>query len=274
MKPLTKSLTLIAILTALISGVGCEMERRVIKKNPWQTMFENSEWSSAGGTAAGTTGATRQRKRGYAVQLASYSGADAFNKVPTIIREAREQGGVANLWYASNAGQTTVYAGRFRDPDSLQAKATLSRIRNAEINGKTPYEDAKVVALASDRGEALDRRDLRTLKGRNLYTLQVGYYDRNYGTNFRKAAEDRVDVLREQDVDAYYYHGQNRSMVLINAWTYDQAFKRVGNMDAYSNAVRLTQDKYPHNVPNGNPFTEDDDPTFVKTQHSFLVPIR
>lgn len=265
---------LLILMAALVclTGLGCEMERRVIKRNPWTEMFERSEWYD--GPAEEGEGAVNNRDRGYAVELASYTGGEAFQRVPTLIREAREQGGLAELWYASTGDRTTVYAGKFRDPESDEAETALRLARSAHINGARPFEDAQLVKLTAERGEVLDPHDARTHSGKGRFALQVGYFDRSFGTDYRVAAEQTARLLRDQGEEAYYYHGPNRSLILLHAWARREAFVLVGQHDRYSNLVKSVQEQYPHNVPNGKPFTDADDPTFVRSQHSFLVQIR
>ncbi len=260
------------VLSALLA-TGC-LERRVVKRSGWNKMFMESDWYD--GPASGSDGsqATNRHNRGYAVELGRFGGGEAFHGVHSLMQTARQDAGLANLWYATIGSETTVYLGRFTDKDSKEAKAALREVRDAEVNGKAIFAKAKVVKLNAERGDALDPRDLRSLKGRGLFTLQIGYYDGSYGPDFRRAAETAVDVLRDQGEKAFYYHGPHRSMVLVNAWNRTEAFTLVGQVDRYSDAVRITQEKYPHNVPNGVSFGPDDDPEYVKSQRSFLVPIR
>lgn len=265
-------LCIVAVLLVPLLG-GCEMERRVVKRSGWTKMFAESEWNQAARQDSQDQ-AVAQRTRGYAIELGRCSGAQAYHGVTELIRTARQDAGLANLWYATLGQETTVYVGRFVDEDSAQAKATLRQVREAEIDGKALFAKAKIVKLGSEQGQALDPRDLRSLKGKGLFSLQIGYYDATYGPDFRRAAETAVDVLRDKGEQAYYYHGPNRSMVLVHAWTRAQAFTLVGQIDHYSDTVRRVQAIYPHNVPNGRPFTDADDPAYVKSQKSFLVPIR
>jgi len=252
------------------------MEQRVVNRTGWSAVFSpENDWYDGPATRTSASDPSNRRNRGYAIELGRYEGADAFHGVHKLMQTAREQAGLANLWYTTAGKETTVYMGRFKDDDSREARAALKQVRAAEMDGKELFAKAKIVKLnAEKRGEVLDPRDLRTLKGKGMYTLQIGYYDRDYGPKYRRAAETAVDVLREKGEEAYYYHGPHRSMVLMNAWTYAEAFTLVDKVDRYSNAVRKTQEKYPHNIPNGQPFQPDDDPAYVKSQHSFLVPIR
>ena len=265
---------LVLLVLSVLMAVGC-LEHRVVKRSGWNQMFMESEWYDGPAKGSDGTQATNRNNRGYAIELGRYSGGDAFHGVHDLMQTARHDAGLANLWYATVGTETTVYLGRFTEEDSKEAKDALRKVHDAEVDGKTIFAKAKVVKLSTNRGgDALDPRDLRSLKGRGLFTLQIGYYDASYGPDFRRAAETAVDVLREQNEKAFYYHGPHRSMVLVNAWTRAEAFTLVGQVDRYSNAVRLAQEKYPHNVPNGVPFRPGDDPEYVKSQRSFLVPIR
>lgn len=267
-------LILVLLTLSALVVAGCEMERRVVKRNGWNKMFMESEWYEGGNSVARNGQATPRNSRGYAIELGRYTGAEAFHGVHRLMQTARQEAGLANLWYATSGSDVTVYQGRYKDEDSREARTALRKVRAAEVDGEELFAKAKIVKLGSARGEVLDPRDLRSLKGKGLFTLQIGYYDGDYGPDFRRAAETAVDVLRDQGEDAYYYHGPNRSMVLLNAWTRAEAFTLEGKVDRYSNAVRFKQKKHPHNVPNGEPFGPGDDPDYVKSQHSFIVPIR
>lgn len=266
LKPLI--LTLCVVL--LMLSTGC-LERRVIRSS-WDAL-RNSAWSDNRSSDSYSTSNSGRSNRGYAIEIDRYSGTDAYSKVYHLVREARVEAGLANLWYTTSGEETIIYAGRFKEKDSDEAEAMLREVRNARIRGRRAFENAKIVEITRARAEVSDPRDLRSLTGKDLYTLQIGYYDRGFGTDFRKAAETAVDILREAGETAYYYHGPNRSLVLINKWTRREAFTLQGNIDRYSNIVRIAQEKYPYNVPNGQPFTADDDPDYVKTQHSSLIKI-
>lgn len=257
--------------SALLWLGGCEMERRIVKQSAWHKLFTESEWAMNNGE----TSATGTQARRYAVELGRFETSTEIGQATQLVRQARTDGGLAEVWYSSDAEWTRVYAGNFSDPDSPTAEALLREARRATIGGQRAFADAEIVAIGAGRAETLDPFDLRTLSGRGLFTLQVGYFDRDTEGSFRRAAERTVRQMRANDEEAYYYHGPYRSLILINTWTRDQAFTSVtGQMDRYSNEVRAVQRKYPHNVPNGRLFTAADDADFVRTQASFIVPIR
>jgi len=263
---------LVLTLAMTLTGLGCQYETRV--RSTWDS-WRQLEWAdNKPQSKASGSGSAATTDRGYAVELARFEGDSSYSQAYQFVTATRQQTDLAQLWHSTSNGITTLYAGRFPDRDSDDAKAMLRQARSAKVNGSRPFEDAKIVKLTRAEGQVLDPRDLRTLKGKQLYTLQIGYFDRTYGSNYRRAAETAVDVLREQGEQAYYYHGPNRSMVLLNAWNYQQAFTLQGSVDRYSNLVRAVQEKYPFNVPNGQTPNDSADPNSREDSRSFLVPIR
>jgi len=257
------------LLSAVVVG-GCAQER-VVRRSPWEQMFMDSDLydvSSSRTAVAIERNPTTQGTQNFAVQLGRYTGGDALDAY----RLAREQCGLANIWYSGSGVEMAVYAGRFHRPDSAEAEAVLTQVRAAEFNGQNPFAEAQIVSVNTSGGQVLDPNDLRSLRGRGLYTLQIGFYDNTYGSNFRSAAEAVVAELREQGKEAYYHHGPRRSMILLNSYTYAEAFSRQGQIDRYSNAVRVLQESYPYNLPNGHSFSSSDVEA-GETLPSFLVQI-
>lgn len=251
---------------ALLSGC---VQTRVISSS-WDQL-KQSEWYTPPNTDKEKDSSGARTNRGYAIELARFSGEGMSLRAFKLVSAAQQEAGLANLWRTTTGRETVIYCGRFREADSDEAKAQLRRVRSAKIEGDTPFESAKIVPMTSSRNVSVDPRDLRSLSGNDLYSLQVGYFDENYGEDFREAAEARVDALRKKGENAYYYHGPFRSSVLINAWRYSEAFMSRGTQDGYSNAVRAVREEYPYNLPNGRSFSGDEDPAFLKSQESKLI---
>lgn len=270
-RPLRHALTLLmlGLVPLAVLSAGCKMEEKVVRSS-WDAL-RNSAWSEdKPNSAAGRAKARNQ----YAVELARYEGPDVYGRVFNLIRSARQEAGLANLWYVTDgAGKTHVYAGRFRSEDSDEAKAMLSQVRRAKIGGRRPFDDAELVKITRSRERVSDPHDVRTIMGRGLYALQIGYFDRRYGVDYRLAAEKRVRALRADGKKAFYYHGPNRSLVLLNSWRRSEAFTLQDKVDRYSDMVRLVQKEFPYNVPNGKAVTKNDDPEKDKLQQSSLVAI-
>lgn len=243
---------LLSVAAILLSGC---VEQQTVRRNPWDQMFMDSDLydvsSSETAISVQRNPTSQSMLSTYAVELGRYTGGDALDAY----RVAREDCGLANVWYAGAGVEMSVYAGRFTRPDSAEAMAVLDRVRNAEFNGTTPFADAQIVSVNANAAQTLDPYDLRSLRGRGLYSLQIGFYDSSYGIDFRRAAEQAVKEMREDGIEAYYHHGPRRSMILLNAYTYNEAFTRQGTVDRYSNTIRTLQESYPHNVPNGESFS-------------------
>lgn len=210
--------------------------------------------------------------RGYAVELARFSGPDAAARAFELTARLREQANLADLWYADGPNLSTVYLGRFRDPRSDTARVAIKRAREAELDGLTPFAKAEMVPLSGGDTASLPELDLRNHTGQ--YALQIGYYDLGYGTAFRRAAEDQAQKLRDQGHDAYYYHGPNRSLIAMGPYTYEEAFVRVGQTDTYTAAVLAAQREFPYNVRNGVGPTADFTAEELGLRPSFLVLVR
>ncbi|MEM1355217.1 MAG: hypothetical protein AAGC44_03825 [Planctomycetota bacterium] len=210
--------------------------------------------------------------RGYAVELARFSGPDAAARAFDLSARLREQAGLAGLWTSDQSSQSIVYLGRFRDPRTTQAQNALQQARGTQLGGLKPFSRAQIVPLSGGEAATLPENDLRNHTGQ--YALQIGYYDLGFGADFRKAAEDRVDQLRDQGHSAYYYHGPNRSLITLGPFTYEQAFIRSGQVDVYTAQVLDLQRAFPYNLRNGQEPLEAFTLEEQGIQPSFVVLVR
>jgi len=160
-----------------------------------------------------------------------------------------------------NSGWRVSGAGADHDDDAAKAGTGQSLLQRAAAS-ETPQ------ATAGRNHD--DPLNLRRYPG--MYSLQIAVYDKDYGPNFRDAAEQAARTLRKQGQEAYYYHGPNRSMVTLGLFDYDTAFDSVpGRQDTYSQRVRALQEKYPHNLLNGRTIIEKSPGKPDSIQPSFLV---
>ena len=263
-------LGLVLGLVVVVLLAGCEMQTRVVRSS-WDPLREIAD---PGLDSRGTDPNDPRvvSPQGYAVELTRFSGPDASARAFDLSARLREQAGLADLWTAERGGQATVYLGRFRDPRTAQAKAALQQARAAEVDGFKPFTQVDLVPLSGGDAATLPENDLRNHTGQ--YALQIGYYDLAHGSDFRKAAEDRVEQLRVQGYPAYYYHGPNRSLITIGPYTYDQAFIRSGQVDVYTAEVLEMQKTFPHNLRNGLEPLEGFTLEEQGIQPSFLVLVR
>ncbi|MFI4862236.1 MAG: hypothetical protein ACIAXF_16350 [Phycisphaerales bacterium JB063] len=267
------TIAFLALVTLLLALPGCETETRVL----------NSTWTDSFGEIADRRPEPQESldpndphvrsPQGYAVEVARFSGPDASVQAFRLAADLRTEAGLGDLWQSEGSQSAIVYAGRFRDPRSDRAKGMLQVVRAAQFNGGRPFAGAQLVALSGDGGEQdiYNEHDLRNYRGR--ITLQIGFYDVNYGNNYRAAAETAVQVLRDQGEEAYFYHGPNRSLVTVGLFTRAQALVPNGQTEMYSPAVRALQERFPHNLMNGVTFERREN-GIGGVQQSFLVPVR
>lgn len=239
------------ILIALLPLAGC-VETRVVYDG-WGTFREQfgdppppPDDDDAG---AGSPLARRDAElTGYAIKVQSFEGADRYRRANDMMRRLASKG-VGGLWLRETGQGVTVYRGRFETKTDLDAQRQLLETREIEFDGLKPYESIGIVTLSGGKEvEQRDPADLRAYAG--YYTLQIGYYDQEYGPDFRKAAEAAARELRGEGEQAYYYHGRYRSMVTIGLFT-DDDFDRAGAVHVYGPRILELQRKYPYNLGNG-----------------------
>lgn len=145
------------------------------------------------------------------------------------------------------------------DPSGRQASADRSE---RAPGGRDAYEQSTKEPHV---------HDLRRFVG--VYTLQIGYYDDEYGKDFRAAAERAVVVMREDGHEAYFYHGPHRSMVTIGLFS-EKDFVREGVSSVYGPRIREAQKTHPYNLGNGRTLIQKVRGESVGEQPSFIVKVR
>lgn len=248
-------LALLTLLTLLSAG-GCAYE--VIRETPkggniLSRLADEGKLRVEGDEADGQA-QRRQRSLGYTVLLETYRGPDRMRKAHARIRELKEQAGLADLWSVDREGTLRLYHGRFPRRDDPLARVAIENVRRAEIDGQRPYRRAELTPLGADGAAAeVDYSDmnLRRFSDQGLLTLQVAVYNSDYGTDFRKAAEQAARALREDGDRAFYYHGPHRSMVTVGLFDFDTHFVQKGPQRAYGPEIVKLQKKYPYNLVNG-----------------------
>ncbi len=130
--------------------------------------------------------------------------------------------------------------------------AVFFGIAGCEENKTAKLQTSPADRARSNTSAADSRLDLRTQAGRGAYTLQVGYYDANFGNDFRQAAEKAAKVLRDDGQQAYYYHGPNVSLVTIGVFGADAvATDPNSGQTVYGAEVIELRTQFPHHMANG-----------------------
>ena len=177
-----------------------------------------------------------------------------------------------DVWFRDEGTRTVIYRGRYAAPNSQIARDDLEQTRKVALDGKQVFGAAVLVPIAAGPQAATAPQspwDLRQFPG--MYTLQIGFYDADYGKDFRAAAEEAVRVLRGDGQEAYYYHGPNRAMVCVGLFTDQDFVQDVQGGMAYGPRVRQLQEHFPYNLGNGVTLLQQRPGQQPTPQPSFLV---
>ena len=270
-----KAAASLLVLAAAVAG-GCELETRVIRDG-WAHFPADPSPHDAHGRADAPT---------WGVLLTQYRGRDSQAQARQLIQHLRREAGVTDAWAINAPNATSVYRGRFADPSTEAAHRTLTETRRIELDGERPFADARLTSphlggvTGGDGGGGGGGDPIDLAQYPNYYSLQVGFFDDHHGSDRRRAAEQWARELRDEEHQAYYYHGPTRSMVTIGLFRYEQAFTAVDDprrqadqarVDAYSGRVRQLQQEFPHTLANGHPLYLEDEQGRRQEQPTVLV---
>lgn len=149
--------------------------------------------------------------------------------------------------------ESAIYYGYYASANNSANQADLQRIKALTSGNNRPFADASVVKLNSSDPPA--PAEWNILNTNMHWSLQIGVYLDS--PNRKQAAIEAVREARAQGVQAYYYHGDRASSVLIGAWPENavRLAKPQENADRNKNVVfstvrlppelqkRLAQDK-------------------------------
>ena len=235
---------------AVLAGAaapGCVYHR--IVTDPWSDFRQYADHPS---TATDNNPSTPAEPKGWAIHIAQLQGEDAQQRARNAIKFLADHANVPDLWYQKRGDTVDLYRGRYLNPTHENAQSDLRQTRMLVINGKRPYQQVELVPLIPAGGDHLPMHPTDLRKHSGMYTLQIGFFDDSSGESFREAAEHTVESLRKNGVEAFFYHGPNRSLITTGLFTYEQAFV-VGShgQDEYSPGVLELQKRFPCNLGNG-----------------------
>lgn len=243
---------------------GCQPEVRTTHDG-WDSFRKlannaNSQWgtdkknSSAGGRAKRPT---------YGIILGSFDGDGQDVRAENFAAKVKSETQLANVQVFKGESKTVVYRGPYIDSFTDDAQRDYKQTRAIEVNGKRAFPDAALLPLESATRNAdalsaeLARFELNQYAG--FYTLQIGYYDQNYGNDYRKAAEQAVLSLRSEGEEAYFHHFPQQSTITIGIFDDRDVIRNmVPGEDGtvmvsytYSSRVRELQNRFPNHLANG-----------------------
>lgn len=215
------------------------------------------------------------KQEGWTILMESFEGGNRFRRANDLVRRLIADQQLSNLWIQeAGGGKINVYMGRYTSFSDPKAKVDLERVRSISLGeGQVmPYIDVELVSLSGDgRGGNIDPMDLSGYSG--YYTLQIGFYDSDFGSAYRDAAERAAKTLREDGEQAFFYHGVHRSMITVGLFT-DEDFERDGPVHIYGPRILALQEIYPNNLGNGREVIQtfrDEKKVEQRAQKSSLV---
>lgn len=215
---------------------------------------------------------------GWTILLAEFKGRDRQTRANRLVRQLVLESGVPDLWVEGDEQTTRVLRGVYPSPTIDIAQRDLARTKAIEINGSNPFANAKLIPLGPD-GSVISESDYDLRRYSGMLTLQINYYDTEMGPDFRKIAEDAVKALREEGVEAYFYHGPNMSLITVGLFTEEDRVQRVMKtpdgrdfiMAEYSPRVRELQRRFPYSLGNGRTLIDSRNEGEGRPLESFLV---
>ncbi|MBC7773131.1 MAG: hypothetical protein H7210_11585, partial [Pyrinomonadaceae bacterium] len=214
--------------------------------------------------AAPAAAAPATGHRFWSIVLVVFRGEGSENGARIALGRIQKEGGLPEAYMQRMGPAWAVVFGKYSGPDDASGQADLKRIQAAEVNGVRLYAGTYLCpppeGNAPIRGE-FDLRNARAVHGKDaIYTLQVGVYSREDVTKLtaadvatiRKAAEDAAIKLRQEGELAFFYHGVNRSQVLVGAFELEDFDPKTGRE---SPRLREAKIRHPYNLYNGAGYT-------------------
>lgn len=194
----------------------------------------------------------RYQEGGYTLAVFAIAGINHDQIARQQANAYRESTGLESFWHATEPLQSYVYFGRYDSPDGKAIQADQTRLNRLMSAGlfRPHMMTVKALdpvgvpggpaggALATEQPAGLrstgtvratgpaKANDLRTAHPDAVFTLQVSVYDDQYKGNHRTAAEQEAAQLRSRNIEAYFYHGPNDSLVTVHAFG-EGAYKQV-----------------------------------------------
>lgn len=252
MTTMLRSQLTILICTAGLLG-GCMQE--ISRTNPWEDWaVRTGQMAKPKNSKIGEGQGTSYKEDGnWAILMDSFEGDDRQQKAQRLKKYLEKQTGVRDLWYHDMGDRTYLYRGRYDKPVVQEAMRDLRQTRLLFVDGWRPYR-AVTIAQVGVSAKPESELDLRNYSGK--YTLQIAFYNKEFGKNYQKKAEEYVNDLRKQKFEAYYYHGPRMTNVTVGLFTQEEAYTGQQVLMQFSPVVKELQKKFPHNMGNNETVLE------------------
>lgn len=215
-----------------------------------------ADQKASGGAPAAPTG-------GWTIVLSSHAGDGHAAAAAADCERVRQMPGFEGARVEQRGRGSVVSMGAFGSPADEGAQRELARARGALVEGRRAFPGAFLAPpnVTDVPPGALERFDLRRAReefgDRARYTLQIGVYESKKREESKKAAEDAASRLRREGEPAYFFHGAERSMVTVGAFTEREAeafLARAPGQKTGAGSSELWEwfRRHPENLLNGN----------------------
>lgn len=249
MKPTAARVKLLLILMLSLGGVGCNADRqggfRLIQQKPTE------EWTIFCSELTGP----------YHDQNCA-SLAQSLRQTPGILPNAvrcddDSNNQISRLYYGSYRRRVDPDTGRRDLPTQLRRDLQLIQNLGDDQNRRF-FATARTVLLVRPTRSGNPDWELTGTEG--SYSLQIAVFYPEAGfSEPRRAAVELVAELREEGVEAYYYHGDVQSMVTVGSFDESALIPTESGTPMLSAKVRALQasdPRFKHNYENGHVVTK------------------
>ncbi len=249
----------IALLGLLVGMAGCSSSRS-------NASAMRSEGKKVFATPESSAGEGRSEALGWGVVLEHFTSADHVTQAIARRDQLASAHGRGDLHVRSTSSGSAVMLGSHENAADPGAQRDMAWARGLVVGETRPYQRAflapPAVGSRGSRPEFNLTGAKKTYGKSAIYTLQIGVWELDDRAKARAEAEREVIRLRQEGQEAFYYHGQKRSMVTVGVFSAADYDAVTGKIDP---AVRLAQKIYPHNLLNGEKYRARGESRFVSS---------
>ena len=182
-----------------------------------------------------------QKGAQYTIYAGRVEGQMHVQQADKIKKDLRATTGMKDWYVVHQASQSLVFYGYYKnvtdakDPDAIRARADRTKIDNFvdKTTKQRPFAAAVFQSLDSPDPAAPAEWNIINTKG--VYTLQIAVYK---GSPERKqAAVDAVREARKLGHEAYFFHGDNASLVCIGSFPLESV--RINDVKTNNNGDQM-----------------------------------
>ncbi|MBT3279446.1 MAG: hypothetical protein HN909_07370 [Phycisphaerales bacterium] len=164
--------------------------------------------------------ATPEAEGDWSIQLAEYrNAATHIAAAENYLKAAKGVTKWDDLYVLHEDNVSRVYCGSFTSRLALEPR--LKQVRTwKNKSGVDVFRRAIPVNMGTLTGDANDKYDIRNAPHEARYTMVVAMFQSSVAENYdrHKQCQYTVNEFRKQGVEAWFYHGQNYSAVMVGAF--------------------------------------------------------